>query len=1116
MSIKNFLFFALIVVIGCKSRDLEKPVDLFTLLTPEETNVTFSNILTEGVELNSMEYEYFYNGGGVAIGDINNDGLQDIYFTANIYKNKLYLNKGNLEFEDITEKAGVLGSAGWTTGVTMADVNNDGFLDIYISKSGKFGAKKRANELYINNGNLTFTESAGKYGLDTSSYTTQSIFFDYDKDGDLDMYQLNHSIRLEEADGDHTLKKQYDALVGDKLFENDNGFFRETKNMGIASNPISCGLGVVTSDLNGDGWQDIYVSNDFLEHDYMYINLGEINGVHQGFENQIKTNTQHISHFSMGLDIADFNNDRKKDILTVDMVSEDNYGIKTSMSGMSVAKFVKSLKNGFHRQYMFNSLQINNGTIANKPFFSEIAHLANISNTDWSWAPLFVDFDNDGLLDVFVANGLKRDFMNNDYNRFKKERVKTAYDNKEDYKSLVLELVDKTPNRASTNYFYKNNGDLTFSNIEKEWGFSKPSYSNGAAYADLDNDGDMDMVVNNVDEPAYIYRNNAQQILTNNYLKITLKGGDKNTYGIGTNITIWTNEKTMTREQQLTRGYQSSVSEVIHFGVGEFDVIDSLLVEWPDGKIQLQHKIKANQEITLEYSKAYNKEAKTKITTPLFKDYTRESEIDHEHNENIYNDFDRESLLPHKMSEFGPALAVADVNNDGLEDFYVGGALGYSGSLYIQSIKGTFSKSASQNSWEKDKAYEDVDAEFIDVDNDGDKDLYIVSGGNEYSNGDLLQQDRLYLNNGKGIFTTSKNILPKISISGSVVKAADYNNDGYIDLFVGGRQVPGQYPTAPKSYVLENKGGYYETISNDLIPELEQIGMVTDAVWSDYNQDGYVDLILVGEWMSIQIFKNLKNGGFERLTNEEFQNNTGWWYSIIAADFDNDGDQDFIAGNLGLNYKYKASKEEPFNIYANDFDKNGSLDIVLGYHNQGELYPLRGRECTSNQMPFIKEKFPDYDSFGKASLIDVYGKEALSKSIHYSATNFSSVYIENKGNENFKMHDLPLEAQFSSINSMVVDDFDNDKNLDILIAGNLYQSEVETPRNDASYGLVLLGDGKGDFIPLDYQKSGVYVKGDVKNIRAISVGSKKNILLGRNNAKLKLIQAVKDKKVDIP
>ena len=1104
MNIIKSLFFIGIVLVSCNSKDTNVPTDLFTLLPPEKTNITFNNVITEGVDMNSMEYEYFYNGGGVAIGDINNDGLADIYFTANIYKNKLYLNKGDLEFEDISETAGVLGLAGWTTGVTMVDINNDGLLDIYISKSGKFGKQKRANELYINNGDLTFTESATKFGLNTSSYTTQVAFFDFDKDGDLDMYQLNHSIRLEEADGNQNLKTQYDALIGDKLFENQYGFFKEVKDMGIRSNPISCGLGVVISDLNDDGWQDIYVSNDFLENDYMYLNRGIIDGIHQGFEDKIKSTTQHISHFSMGLDIADFNNDGRKDILTVDMVSEDNYGIKTSMSGMNPEKFKKSLETGFHRQYMFNSLQLNNGNVSGEPFFSEISHLANVSNTDWSWAPLFVDFDNDGLLDVFIANGLKRDFMNNDYNRFKKERVETAHANKDDYESLVLELIDKTPNRASTNYFYKNNGDLTFSNIGKQWAFTQPSFSNGAAYADLDNDGDLDLVVNNIDEPAYIYQNNAQQILTNNFIKVSLKGSKKNLNGIGAKVIIWTDGEVMTREQQLTRGYQSSVSEVIHFGLGQKQKIDSLLVTWTDGKTQRKQNIITNQEIVLDYSNAITAPLVIESPQPLFDDRTSASEINQQHIENAFNDFQRESLLPHKMSEFGPALAVADVNQDGLEDFYFGGSKDYSGHLYIQSMEGTFSKSAINDVWENDKAYEDVDASFIDIDNDGDFDLYVVSGGNEYLQGNPLLQDRLYLNNGKGVFKPALHVLPQMYVSGGTIKQADYDNDGDLDLFIGGRQVPGLYPTIPQSYLLENRGGKFTKVNTELIPELEHIGMVTDAVWSDYDQDGRTDLLITGEWMAIEVFKNTENG-FQRIKNTSFNKMVGWWYSITSADFDRDGDEDFIAGNLGINYKYKASDEEPFSVYANDFDNNGSLDIVLGYHNQGELYPLRGRECTSNQMPFIKEKFPDYNSFGKANLTEVYGVKGLSESLHYSATKFASVYIENTGGGTFITHPLPLQAQFSSINSIVVNDFDDDMNLDILIAGNLYQSEVETPRNDASYGMVLKGNGKGDFTPVDYQKSGVYIKGDVKKMKSISSKNKSSILIAKNNDYLQLI-----------
>lgn len=1111
------LVIILLVTTGCgrdKDVRLEKSEKkLYTKLTNVYTGVDFTNTLTETIDNNGLLYEYYYSGGGLAVGDFNNDGLKDLFFVSTLYENKLFLNQGDLKFIDVSNFTGIIRNEKFSGGVTTVDINNDGWLDIYVSNSGKFQEEdKRRNELFINQGVKgkykipVFKEESEKYGLDFTDCSTQATFFDYDKDGDLDMFLLNHHPNSYSTNDLKDLLNTDGGVSKDRLLRNDRGKFVDvSREAGIVNNALGYGLGVSIGDLNNDTWPDIYVSNDYNGKDYLYINRQD-----GTFSERIDKATNHISFFSMGNDIGDINNDGWMDVLTLDMVGNSSYDIKTSMSGMNPESFYENVDAGLHYQYMYNTLQLNTGYIQedSTPTFSEIAQFSGVSNTDWSWAPLFFDMDNDGYKDIFISNGIKRDFRNNDFiNYLRKTQDSIHRIKRMDKIKYIRDALKYMPPRKKENYFFRNNGELQFSKMNEAWGDGTMTCSNGAIYADLDNDGDLEVVVNNTDDPVFILKNNAIELGLGHYLTVKMHGPKHNLDGIGTKVIVKTKENEQVQELYLSRGFMSSVSRELHFGLGQEKQAD-IEVIWPDNKRQELKAVKVDQLVTLDYKKAKFSSQKTKKTSELFK-YYQQPVINFEHKENDFNDFKRESLLPHKMSQEGPSLAVADVNGDSCDDIYIGGALGQAGALYVQQDDGSFAKSNIML-WEGEKKYEDVAAEFFDADNDGDMDLYVVSGGNEYLLGNVLLNDRLYINDGIGNYSLVTNVLPSLSFSGSCVKVADYDLDGDLDLFVGGRQVPGKYPDPASSYILQNNSQGdkldFKDVTESVSDVFKEIGMVTDAIWTDLDKDGYYDLVVVGEWMPIRILMNQKGSGFKDFTEiYGLEKYTGWWYSIAAGDFDKDGDMDLVAGNLGLNYKYKASYEKPFEVFADDFDNTGTKDIVLSYYDNDKLVPLRGRECSSNQMPFIKEKFPTYDAFGKASIEDIFDREQLENSRHFEATTFATVLLENDDGK-FHVRNMPNLAQLTSVNSILVEDLDNDDNLDFILAGNLYGSEVETPRSDAGYGLYLKGDGKGSFIPIPSGESGLMVKGEVKHIKRIKVKEKEAVVFALNNGPVKVVQ----------
>ncbi len=1095
----KLILLVLCLTIGCKPEannvsdattkvEDEEAQVLFQKLDVKQSGLEFSNRIQHDVSTreNLFDYDYFYNGAGVGLEDLNNDGLLDVFFCGNQVNNKLFLNQGDLKFTEVSSSAGIQQGNGWSTGVTFADINQDGWMDIYVTQGGPRPPEERKNLLFINQKDGSFTEEAEIFGLADTGIGTQSAFFDFDQDGDLDCIVMNENelYGVDPINLFRILDENPDLQYHNSshLYRNDGGKFTDiTKAAGI-ERPFF-GLGLSISDINEDGWLDIYMASDYFIPDALFINQGD-----GTFEDRIKDYTQQISYYGMGVDIADINNDNLQDIFVLDMASSDHVRSKTLMASMSTGRFDYLVnKANFHYQYMFNSLQLNAGN----NHFNNIAQLSEISNTDWSWAVILSDFDHDQNKDIFISNGYRRYALDNDLQR-------NVFAAKQQYRGQVPmevkdQLYNQMPSEKLPNILYRNMGDLQFKDMAQKWGIGDFSFSNGAASGDLDNDGDLDLVVNNMDENAFLYKNLAADNQMGNYLKVDLKGRLSESFA---KVQIYYEDQKQIVEARRVRGYMSSLDDSAHFGLGSIDQIDSITVQWPGGLAESRYNIKVNQTLEFKEDDAQTPLQKKHVGKTLFT-VADKLGLDYKHTENPYDDFEKEILLPYKQSAMGPSIAKADVNGDGLEDILLGGASGQATSLYLNRGSGFVRQNVAD--FQSDRAFEDMEAAFFDLEGDGDMDLYVVSGGNEHAEYSSLYTDRVYINDGRGNFSRKAMAeLSKYPKSGKTVQVIDFDRDGDHDLVVGNRIIPQNYPRHSASALYENVSGELKEVTAEKAAGLLDFGIINKIISTDVDNDGWQDLIAVGEWTPIGIFMNRQGSFVLKENNGASTEDRGWWFTIEETDVNNDGLKDYVVGNVGLNIKFKSSREKPFKIFSTDFDDNGTNDIVLSKKYHGTYVPVRGRECSSQQMPFIKEKFPTYSEFANASLTDIYG-EKLNVSYENEATEFRSILLLNLGDGNFETRVLPVEAQLFPTLDIITYDIDKDGFEDLILSGNIYETEVETPRLDAVSGLVLLSNRENNYVPVPYHQSGLYLKGNVKSTEMVNLQGGQYLLSAKNN-----------------
>jgi len=1112
LTVFTILVFSLTNCLRTGSDNKFRGKSLLQELPSSHTGIRFINQLHESDTNNPLFYEYYYNGSGLAVGDMNNDGLSDIFFGANMEKSRLYLNEGGLKFKDITESSDINTEGSWITGVNMVDINQDGWTDIYLSVGGNIDDDYR-NLLYISNGDkehLSFTERAEDVGLQDDGYSTQAAFFDYDRDGDLDMYLVTSAMNVPNKNSVRRPVGDGTNITTDRLYRNEGinpvsrlpEFRNVSREAGITWDGF--GLGISISDINRDGWPDIYVSNDYITNDLLYINQGD-----GTFKNNIKDYFKHVSYSTMGMDIADFNNDGLVDVFTLDMLPED-YFRKRIMAGnmRSYERYQAEINADYLEQYIRNMLQLNNGALLGQYSFSEIGQLAGVFETDWSWAPFFADFDNDGYKDLFISNGIPHDLTNMDYSALwittMKKNPSIEF---EVLRAILMKDLNKREKVKKPNVIYRNSGGLVFDDVSKEWGMDQPSYSTSAVFSDLDNDGDLDLVLNNINDPASVYENNligkTGPDNSSHYLAIHLSGSEFNRNGIGSGITIYHNDQLQFYEHFPVRGFQSTVDRKIHFGLGKNMVIDSIFIQWSDGKIQYLYDVLANQSLVLDYKDASDQkywEFSEASGDLLFKEISDETNIKFGHKEREFVDFDIQPLIPHMYSREGPGIAAGDVNGDGLDDFFVGGSTGYAGEVFIQDISGEFSSHPLPGN----KNFEDMGALFFDADADGDDDLYVVSGGTGLPPGNPFYADRLFINKGRGDFELLSDALPVDGVCGSQVTASDFDKDGDLDLFVCGRVKLENYPIPPRSYLLRNDSDgsivRFTDVTSSKGGGLENAGLISAALWSDFNKDGWPDLILAGEWMPIKFYQNTRGVLQDVTRNTGLEKYSGWWNSLVAADFDRDGDMDYVAGNLGLNTRFKVSQERPMRIVAKDFDNNGTLDPVASYYVQGESYPICHRNLMLSQLPHLRRKFEFYEDFARASMSDLFTEDEISDAYKAECRFFESAYIQNNNDGSFQIHPLPIEAQFAPVFGMLANDYNSEGNFDLLLVGNFHSSNVEDGQHDAFKGLYLEGDGRGNFSPVLTSESGFFVDGDAKGMAEVTTPDGSSLILVAQNA----------------